>query len=125
MHCVPNMLQVFNAARNTQLRVFYAMHRRYRLNDYESWKYIAPIQKAGLQSRASEYGRHVGRRDSQRIQAAARGLSPTSIAVPALSMNCLVKSQAPRSGDSSSQFPVGKRRMTSPSFECPMKCTWL
>src|SRR3954471_12747773 len=40
--CVPHMLQVLNAARNAGLRVFYAMHRRYRPGDYETWKYIAP-----------------------------------------------------------------------------------
>jgi nicotinamidase-related amidase len=44
--CVPNMLRVLNAARKTTLRVFYALHHRYRPGDYETWKYIAPIQKA-------------------------------------------------------------------------------
>ena len=42
--CVPHMLEVLHAARNAGLRVFYAMHRRYRPGDYETWKYIAPIQ---------------------------------------------------------------------------------
>ena len=32
-HCVPHMLQVLNAARNAELRVFYALHRRYRPGD--------------------------------------------------------------------------------------------
>jgi ureidoacrylate peracid hydrolase len=45
-HCVPHMLQVLNAARKTDIRVFYALHRRYRPGDYKSWKYLAPIQKA-------------------------------------------------------------------------------
>src|SRR6202040_250964 len=45
-NCVPHMLQVLNAARKAALRVFYAMHHRYRPGDYETWKYIAPIQKA-------------------------------------------------------------------------------
>ena len=40
------MLQVLNAARNAGFRVFYAPHHRYRPGDYETWKYIAPIQKA-------------------------------------------------------------------------------
>ena len=44
--CVPHMLQVLNAARRAGLRVFYALHHRYRPGDYETWKYIAPIQKA-------------------------------------------------------------------------------
>ena len=35
-NCVPNMLQVLNAARNAKLRVFYAMHHRYRPGDYET-----------------------------------------------------------------------------------------
>src|SRR5689334_20209647 len=50
--CVPHMSQVLNAAREAGLRVFYAMHRRYRPGDYETWKYVAPIQKAGWSSRA-------------------------------------------------------------------------
>src|ERR1700756_4792253 len=55
-NCVPNMLQVLNAAREAGLRVFYAPHHRYRAGDYETWKYIAPIQKAGWQRRIFEYG---------------------------------------------------------------------
>src|SRR5215467_13375172 len=54
--CVPHMLQVLSAARNAKLRVFYVMHHRYRLGHYESWKYIAPIQKATMESKAFEYG---------------------------------------------------------------------
>ena len=34
--CVPHMLQVLTAARQAKLRVFYALHRRYRPGDYES-----------------------------------------------------------------------------------------
>ena len=55
-NCVPNMLQVLTAARNAGLRVFYAMHHRYRQGDYETWKYIAPIQKSALRSKAFAYG---------------------------------------------------------------------
>jgi ureidoacrylate peracid hydrolase len=55
-HCVPNMMQVLNAARQAMLRVFYAMHRRYRPSDYENWKYIAPIQKAAWTRKSFEYG---------------------------------------------------------------------
>jgi nicotinamidase-related amidase len=55
-NCVPNMLQVLNAARKTGLRIFYALHRRYRPGDYETWKYIAPIQKAAWTHRTFEYG---------------------------------------------------------------------
>ena len=55
-HCVPHMLQLLNAARKAELRVFYALHRRYRPGDYESWKYIAPIQKAAWSRKTFEYG---------------------------------------------------------------------
>jgi ureidoacrylate peracid hydrolase len=54
--CVPNMLQVLNAAREAALRVFYALHHRYRPGDYETWKYIAPIQKAAWMRKSFEYG---------------------------------------------------------------------
>jgi len=54
--CVPHMLQVLNAARQAKLPVFYAMHHRYRSGDYETWKYIAPIQKAAWQSKSFEHG---------------------------------------------------------------------
>ena len=54
--CVPNMLKILSAARKAELRVFYALHRRYRPGDYETWKYIAPIQKRGWSSKAFEYG---------------------------------------------------------------------
>jgi len=37
-NCVPHMLQVLNAARKAELRVFYALHHRYRPGDYETWK---------------------------------------------------------------------------------------
>ena len=43
--CVPHMLQVLNTARKAKLRVFYELHHRYRPGDYETWKYIAPVQK--------------------------------------------------------------------------------
>jgi ureidoacrylate peracid hydrolase len=54
--CVPHMLQVLQAARNVGLRVFYAMHRRYRPGDYETWKYIAPIQKVAWGRKTFEFG---------------------------------------------------------------------
>src|SRR5262245_8021210 len=54
--CVPHMLQVLNAARQAGLRVFYALHHRYRPGDYETWKYIAPIQQAGWARKTFEAG---------------------------------------------------------------------
>ena len=54
--CVQHMIQVLNAARQANIRIFYALHRRYRPGDYESWKYIAPIQKAAWSSKAFGFG---------------------------------------------------------------------
>jgi len=54
--CVPHMEQVLNAARKAGLRIFYALHHRYRPGDYETWKYIAPVQKVAWASKAFEYG---------------------------------------------------------------------
>ena len=54
--CVPHMLQVLDAARKAGLRIFYAMHRRYRPGDYETWNYIAPIQKGAFERKTFEYG---------------------------------------------------------------------
>jgi ureidoacrylate peracid hydrolase len=54
--CVPNMLEVLDAVRKVGLRVFYAMHHRYRPGDYETWKYVAPIQVRGWKSKVFEYG---------------------------------------------------------------------
>lgn len=54
--CIPHMIQVLNAARKAELRIFYALHRRYRAGDYETWKYIAPVQKAAWTHKTFEYG---------------------------------------------------------------------
>ena len=50
------MLQVLNASRNAGVRVSYALHHRYRPGDYETWKYIAPIQQAAWAHKTFEYG---------------------------------------------------------------------
>jgi len=55
-HCIEHMLEVFRAARAARIRVFYALHRRYRPGDYETWRFIAPIQAAARASRVFEYG---------------------------------------------------------------------
>jgi ureidoacrylate peracid hydrolase len=55
-NCVPHMLDVLSAARKAELRIFYALHHRYRPGDYGTWKYIAPIQKAAWSHRTFEYG---------------------------------------------------------------------
>jgi len=54
--CVRHMRQVLEAAREADIRVFYALHRRYRAGDYETWKYVAPIQKAAWLRKTFEYG---------------------------------------------------------------------
>jgi nicotinamidase-related amidase len=54
--CIQNMLQVLNAARKAKLRIFYALHQRYRSGDYESWKYIMPVQKAAWTHKTFEHG---------------------------------------------------------------------
>ena len=50
-NCVPNILHVLTAGRKAGLRVFYALHHRYRPGDYETWKYVAPIQRRGWSSK--------------------------------------------------------------------------
>jgi ureidoacrylate peracid hydrolase len=55
-NCVGHMEQVLDAARKADVRVFYALHRRYRPGDYETWKYIAPIQKAAWSRKTFEHG---------------------------------------------------------------------
>ncbi len=54
--CIPHMMQVLDAARKADIRVFYALHHRYRTGDYETWKCIAPIQKAAWQRKTFEHG---------------------------------------------------------------------
>ena len=55
-NCVPHMQQVLRAAREAKLRVFYAMHHRYRAGDYASWKYVAPVQRAAWRNKSFEFG---------------------------------------------------------------------
>ncbi|MGB2603914.1 MAG: isochorismatase family cysteine hydrolase [Candidatus Sulfotelmatobacter sp.] len=54
--CIAHMLQLLTTARTTGMRVFYAMHHRYRSGDYDTWKYAAPIQKAARSRKTFEYG---------------------------------------------------------------------
>lgn len=54
-HCVPHMTEVMDAARKAGLRVFYALHHRYRPGDYETWKYIAPTQRDAWMHKTFEY----------------------------------------------------------------------
>jgi len=54
--CVPHMHDVLIAARKAKLSVFFATHHRYRPGDYETWKYISPIQKAAWMRKTFENG---------------------------------------------------------------------
>ncbi|OJZ73657.1 isochorismatase [Mycobacterium paraffinicum] len=54
--CVTHMKRVLDAARGADIRVFYALHRRYRPGDYETWKHIAPVQKAAWSRKTFEFG---------------------------------------------------------------------
>jgi len=54
--CIRHMSQVLDAARKAGVGVFYALHRRYRPGDYETWKYVAPIQKAAWDRKTFEFG---------------------------------------------------------------------
>jgi nicotinamidase-related amidase len=54
--CIPHMLDVLNAARRAGIPVFYALHHRYRPGDFETWKYIAPIQRTAWSRKTFEYG---------------------------------------------------------------------
>jgi len=54
--CIPHMLQLLTTARSAGLRVFYALHHRYRSGDYETWKSVAPVQKAAWTRKTFEFG---------------------------------------------------------------------
>jgi len=54
--CIPHMLQVLQAARTSGIRIFYAMHRRYRPGDYEAWQHMAPVQRSAWKSKAFSDG---------------------------------------------------------------------
>lgn len=69
-NCVQHMEHILNAARESKLRVFFAMHHRYREGDYESWKYIAPIQKLAWQRKSFEYGTWGGQFRAEFVPAA-------------------------------------------------------
>lgn len=54
--CVSNMKAVLEAARRANLRIFFALHHRYRARDYETWKYLAPIQREAWEHKTFEDG---------------------------------------------------------------------
>ena len=69
-NCVQHMQQVLQAAREAKIPVFFAMHHRYRPGDYESWKYIAPVQRAAWQRKSFEYGTWGGQFKAEFVPAA-------------------------------------------------------
>ncbi len=56
VNCVPNMLSILHAARVAKVQVFFAPHHRWREDELDGWKYIAPIQKRGHERRIFEVG---------------------------------------------------------------------
>ena len=54
--CIPHMPQILNVARDAGLHIFYALHRRYRPGDYETWKYITPHPKTGIEKQGLKDG---------------------------------------------------------------------
>jgi hypothetical protein len=51
--CVPHMRQVLDAARAAGVRVFYALHRRYRRGDYRRGSMSRPFRKPHGRARPS------------------------------------------------------------------------
>jgi len=49
--CIPNMIEILEAARSAGARIFFAPHHRWRAGDYETWKFWAPIQESGARSK--------------------------------------------------------------------------
>lgn len=52
--CIPHMAMVMAAARDAGLRVFYALHHRYRPGDYETWDHLAPVQERAWRTKSFE-----------------------------------------------------------------------
>ena len=54
--CVPHMQQVLNAARIAKLRVFYAMHHRYRAGRLRGLEIRRPDPAGSVDGRSFEFG---------------------------------------------------------------------
>jgi len=54
--CIPNMIEILEAARSVGARTFFAPHHRWRAGDYETWKFWAPIQESGARSKVFAHG---------------------------------------------------------------------
>src|SRR5215468_10439801 len=134
--CVSNMLKVLNAARAVKLRVFYAMHHRYRAGDYETWTYIAPIQRGTWQHKSFEYGTWGGEFRAEFVPAPGEIVAQehcVPVASPIPTWTCSSRSTASISSSSSdsSRIPASKRLcamppssvMTSPSLRMRRRTT--
>jgi len=117
--CVPHMLQILNAARQANFRVFYVPHRRYRPGDYETWKYIAPFRRQGGGGGVSNTEPGVASSVPNSSPSRAR-LSLPSIGAPAVSPTpiwiCSSRNTASISSSSSvsSRIPASKQRSALP-----------
>src|SRR5262245_64275394 len=49
--CVSHMIEILEAARSAGVQIFFAPHHRWRIGDYETWKFWAPIQESGARSK--------------------------------------------------------------------------
>lgn len=81
--CVPHMLAILNAAPKAKLRVLYAMRRRYRPGDYETWPYIGPrlgggrVANTALGEASSAPSLRLSRVRSSPVSNGARAALPT------------------------------------------------
>src|SRR5262245_63554106 len=74
--CIPNMIEILEAARSAGARIFFAPHHRWRAGDYETWKFWAPIQEAGARSKVFADGTWGGTdRKSTRLNSSHLGIS--------------------------------------------------
>jgi nicotinamidase-related amidase len=62
---VPHMVQVLHASRQAGLRVCYAPHYRYRPGNDETWKHLAPTQKATWSHQTFAHGTWGGEFDRE------------------------------------------------------------
>jgi hypothetical protein len=77
--CVAHMLQILNAARKAQLRVFYALHRRYRPGNYDT---LRPYKRRHGTERLSNMAHGAARSGPSSCLSQERS-SQRSIGVPA------------------------------------------
>ena len=59
--CIPHMVQDLNAARQVKIRVFYALHHRYRPGEYETWNTLRRSRRQLGRIRPSQTARGVAR----------------------------------------------------------------